>query len=418
MLLGYPKGYPMIVTYLHRQSPNIDVRSMIIDIAIEEDVIHEDFTRILNLEMKLESSLSFDMQEEDKATQLTGSAIMYPGLEPYEGDMFFLEVDNNNIVLFIINTITPTTYRQERFYRVSFNAYQQITKPLYDRLMKAVTETCVFEKKKYFGESELTFLSTESWKQLKELEQLRRSIAQDIVNFFFSKDIVSFIRPDGIYDPYVTEFLRRKLTVQHDRIRATQLVVPLLDFHRSLWYKFIDAENVSDLSDLAKYAVVNRKDPQYYSVDFNGLTGKYYLQMSDTPGNGLLPLMDKSNSFLSPRLLIHRGCGNSRCNQLRSAKYPQTDLYSVNCHLCPKEHLELEEATYLFSKNFYLGYIDSGTAELESVVSDYLRHHHKLNVERVLDMTVKYRKLGRGVDAFYHLPIYLELVDAAIVAIK
>jgi hypothetical protein len=280
MLLAYPKGFLMVVPYYHRNTPNQDIRSFMARFSFEdEDIIHEDFTKIMNLEMRLTDSIQFQQLEEDKSVSLTGTAVTYPGLEPYEGDLFILEVDNKQQVVMIVNKVDPTTFRQERYYQVQFTAYMQLSKILYERIEMMVRDTCYFERKKYFGESELTFLSEKSWFILKELEAYRRKISQDIISFFYNKDRESFFRVDGVYDPYLTEFLRHKLTVRDNRVHPLQLLVPLQNFEYSIWFKLLDAENCESLADVWKYAIPRYKDPRYFTSDFNALVGKYYLEL-------------------------------------------------------------------------------------------------------------------------------------------
>lgn len=414
MLLAYPKGFPLRTTYFHRLHPNIDNRSLIVSIDMTEDLIHEDLLMIKNLEMVLESSLQHENMTDDKTTRLTGTAIMYPGLEPYEGDLFYLDVGNSNFILFVIQGIVPTTYRQERYYRVSFTSTNTLDKVTFDRIQAAVTETCYFEKKKYFGESELTFLSTESYEQLKTLEHYRKAIGQDIVNFFFDRDNGSFFRPDGVYDPYVAEFLRSKLSVLENRVRACQLVVPFLDFHKSIWYKFIDAENKNDLSDLYFKAQINRLTPQYYAVSFNGLTGKYYLTLTgETDGNhisGNIARNGGCNEPNTPTLINDRKIIRNDHTWQHQGYVPH-QWESNQCSNDPTN------GTYIFSERFYRNDIDSGSDALEIIVHDYLTKN-LVNIQGIIDMVSRYRKLGRDLIAFYRFTIYLELIDAAIIAVK
>lgn len=440
-LLAYPKGFPMVVPYYHRQDPAIDHRSMVVDISVDEDAIHGDLTKINNLEMKLEESLQFTVQEEDNSTQLTGSAIMYPGLEPFVGDIFFMEVDNRQQLVFMVNVVEPTTYRQERYYKVKFSSFTQLTASLLERIEAAVTSTCYFERRKYFGESQLTFLSFQSWKNLKELEKYRKSIAQDLVNFFFDADAESFFRSDGIYDPYVTEFLRSKLTVKDNGVHPLQLLVPLENFHRSIWYKFILAENCENLEDVWQFCNIKYKDPKIFVSSFNSLIDRNYVELAPSggimypdiqgAGTGMITGSGASGAAMDcgcvshdPRYprLIHDTCEHHGHFPDRWEGYDQFYHHYKNCPVCnPCENAGATNASgaqqyQLFTPDFYNGFVDGGTSKLERILYGYL-HDRTVDVEQVLELVRPYRKLGTSVLAFYSLTIYLELVDAAIVAI-
>ena len=421
----------MVVPYYHRQDPSIDQRSFVVSLSMNEDIIHEDLTKINNLEMKLEESIQYQVQEEDKSTQLTGTAIMYPGLEPYEGDLFFLEVDNHQSVIFVITRVEPTTWRQERYYKVSFYSYSHLTKQLLDRIESAVTESCYFERRKYFGESQLSMLSSESWKMLKELQSLRKKIAQDMINYFFNRDAESFYRPDGLYDPYIVEYLRSKITIQYDFVHPLQLVVPLRFFEWTIWYKFMQAENYEDLSDIWQYCVIVAKDPRTFHSDFNYLTGGSYLVMSQTGnvkypdlnggglacGTGSSATLDCGYAPKDPRYphLIYDQCvihGHFPDRRMGySYHYPECPVCSSYCNGPQGKYGDL------FSDMFYSGFEDAGTDSLERHILRWLKYR-QVNIPSILSMVRDYRKLGSGVLAFYKWALYLELMDACIVAIR
>lgn len=425
MLLGYPRGYRMVVPYYHRHDPAINQRSFIVDISFDEDSIHSDLTKINNLEMRLEDNIQVSNQEEDKSVQLTGQAVTYPGFEPYEGDLFFMEIDNHQPVIMVVTSVEPTTYRQERFYRIAFRAYGQLTRELYLKIESLVSETCYFERKKYFGESQFTFLSSESWKHLRTLEKYRKSIAQDIVNFFYIHDYDTFFRPDGVYDPYVVEFLKSKLTVKDNRVHPIQLVVPLTDYHRSIWYKFSMAENTQDFSDVRKYTRMRYCDKEVFTSDYNALKGRRYLVLSDKGDTAALypPLYDLgiySDSMSRtavpittryPRL-IHDACPEVSHQPDRRTGYY---YHYPWCPVCEDTYsTDTPDAGIMFNDDFYCGFTDSGTTPLMRITRKYLVMTREVDPGELIPIIKDYRKLGETTSAFYYMTLYLALTDVAI----
>lgn len=429
MLLAYPKGRAMVVPYYHRMQPDVDLRTTVVDVAWEEDPIHADLTKIHNLEMRLEDNLTFQIKEEDRSTEITGTAIMYPGMEPFVGDLFILELDNHQSTLMILTQVDVTTFRQERYYRVQFMAFSQLHKKLYERLEMRVKENCHFVKKKYFGESELTFLSDESFTNLRELEHYRKAIAQDIVNFFFVKDSQSFFRPDGIYDPYVTEFLRGKITVSEQKVRPLQLLVPFLNYNRSIWYKLTLAENTNDFGDLLSHALVVYKDPRHFTVDTNPLTGRYYLYLSEAAKDlsypnsavGTVGGAVSANSIKDVRYphLINDTCAVKSHHPDRRMGY---EFHYPECPICSSDgsgaKTEDGQAPIEYiSAAFYAGVGIPDADTIEAILNVYMRTG-KIDVYQILKLVKNYRRLGRTVDAYYRMAFYLEFLDAAIIAIK
>lgn len=414
MLLGYPKGYQMVVPYYHRQDPGLDTRSFIVDISMDEHVIHGDFTKINNFEMKLLDNLSVTNQEEDKSVELTGTAVTYPGFEPFEGDLFFLEIDNRQPTIMIVTKVEPTTYRQERFYQIQFSAYTQLTKSLYERIEAAVTERCFFDRKKYFGESQLTFLSSESWSVLNDLKHYRKCIAQDLVNFFYDRDCDTFFRPDGVYDPYVVEMLREKLTVKDDRVHPLQLLVPVPDYHRTIWYKLALAENVTDLRDVWRYSDIVYKTPEIFTSDFNSLNGRLYLRIREKgPEKNIYPPMRKlSRGSVTDTIHGHYPYRRRFPDRVMgySVVHPDCEI----CNTADKEH----PASVLFTHEFYSGYIDSGSCELTILLNSFLTRTKEIDPKRTVDLVKTYRLLGQDTNAFYRMTLYLVLIDGALTTVR
>ena len=395
----------MQVTYFHRNHPNIDTRSMSAELIDKEDAVHKDLTRILNLEMKLVSSLESEFREEDNTFLISGQAIMYPGLEPYIGDLFYLEIDNNNIHIFRINDIKPITYRQERSYTVSFSTYTKISKELYNHLNSNSLTTMVFDKRSYFGSSEYTLLTYDSWFVLKKLRQLRKSIAQDLINFFFDKSIQTFVRPDKIYDPYVVEYLKSKISVDEDGVRAYQLYPRLDNNYRSIWYKIINSDNTLDLSDLCPTFVVKQKILGMFDSDMNGLMGMNYLILTDNVEK------DKEANSKLATLLPRPRYDAYYYKDLIDMKTP-SELHHEG--YVSHQEATYEGMTYIFPMNFYKGFIDNSTT-LERLIYDWL-FKDKLNPNEVKIVTERYRKFGFTTnDAFYTFCLYLALIDAAII---
>jgi hypothetical protein len=363
MLLAYPEGSPLIVTYFHRNEPDIDIRSIPADISDTMHTVHKDFTEIRGLEMRLLGSINHTRSDEDNTYNLDGEALMYPGLEPRYSDMFFLDIGDGNIGIFTINHIEPTTYRQGSFFKVNFNLNCFADRNSYNAIKDAVRDVVYFDKRKYFGESELTFLETDSYKLLQSLRKLRKRLTQFYVNTYYSKEYESFMRPDNIYDPYVAEFMRKKISLLEHRIRPLQLYTRLRDYHKSIWYKFIDSEASDDFSDVVGMYHVRVNRIGAYDTDINGLANGLYVKLG-TDGR---------------------------------VKEPATTH------------------PYIFTEAFYQDNKDL-MPDFDRFVYDYL-HEKQISVHKVLEYANKYRTVGLD-NGFYFIPLYIELVDIAIQSIR
>lgn len=327
------------------------------DISPMAHPVHKDFTKILNFEMRLLEPLSPNFVEEDNSFDITGEAITYPGFIPHIGDEFFLEVGDGKIGEFKINNVTPTSYRQGKYHKVNFEILNYVTAQIVERLDAGVRDTVYFDKNVYVGEGDYVFIKENSYVQLQELKKRHRELIQFYVNTFYSEAWESFLRPDGIYDPYVVEFLRQRLSIRDSRRRPSQLYTRLTDYHTSIWYLFTDSEYNQTLDGINGTVHVNYLQADALSTDLNALINRYFLLLGE---------------------------GNN-------------------------------QAQYVFSTNFYSENIPSMTP-LEKIVHTYITTR-TINVATALELISEYRTMSKE-DQFYFVPILIELIVVSIDAVK
>lgn len=522
MLMAYPDGHPIIVTYFHQNIGPIDIRTAPSDLSNTLHRNHYDFTKINQLEMRLINQLESEKEDDDNTITLTGTAIYYPSvLTPYVGDMFQLDVGDGKIMIFVVDNVTPTTYRQGTYYELTFNSWTFLDEEMYDWLASCTKETVYFKKKKYFGESELTFLNEQSYIDLMTLERLNKELKQFFVRKFFSPDWESFVRPDNIYDPYVTEFVRKKISIREFDIRPLQLYSRMRDYYKTLWDKFTYAADKDTLTDIACYYHVKYHVAEALATDINALINNNYIALGydsrDIPGNSTLYQVESTDdSTTDVPVYTETGCKNycycrpddfirysdvfvirgtnaeqqddyirmlhglppihttggekhpykgMYCNCIANKKvctayttctcipnqykntpamvasscgsmtYGKSAVYSTtsingggannNCNCnsnccnsnCTCTDSSVSDGTiryskpYIFNTDFYNGFVDSMN-DLEFLVYNYLVHN-ELDIKKVLELASQYRKMPL-MDAFYKVPVLMELVDVAI----
>ena len=152
MLALYPEGSPIIVTYYHKIVSEIDVRSGVTDLSPHSNSVHKDYTKILQFEMRMIGQLESNFEEVDNGFAITGEAIVYPGFIPHIGDEFLLDVGDGKIGEFKLTNVIPTTYRQGRCHKVSFEIIGYLEPSDLATLESGVRETVYFEKNSYVGD--------------------------------------------------------------------------------------------------------------------------------------------------------------------------------------------------------------------------------------------------------------------------
>lgn len=400
MLAAYTEGMRIVVRYFRQNNPEIDIRTVPADISQTDHAVHKDFTEIRNFEMKLQESLSREFAEEDRTETISGSAVTYCGFEPRLGDYFLYSIDNNQLCVFKVNGVTPTSYRQERQYLISFVITSVATPAMLQSILDSVEEVVYFDKRKYFTEGELTFLSSQGWQALQQARLLRKKITQDYINTFFNHDYDTFFRPDKVYDPYIVEYLKSKMDVFEFNVRPRQIYPRMDNYHRSIWYKFVDAMNTVELDDVCKYYKISTYETYMFDVDITALSENKFLTLVDDVDTG--GTRCGTDSFYTHCHDV--ACRGNKAISLRN-RYIKNSSKEIQ-----------SSGTYVFTEAFYRNTVDSMT-QLDRVVWKMLTENCIL-VKDIFDIIERYRKITNRLEMFYRWPVYVALCDAAIRTVR
>lgn len=356
MLNAYPEGSQVTVTYFYQNLSEIDIKSAVIDIPDSESILHTDLTEIRNFVIRQLSPFENDYDgEHDNSNTLTFDALFYPGIIPHIGDLIVYGIGDSNYVIFSIKDITPTTYRQGTYHKVTFLSQYYLTDETYSWIKKRVKDIQYFDLRKYLDDGELTFLDSQSYINLKDLEKLRVTLIEFYMNKFYSKTYESVISQDRVYDPYLVQYLKKKIAIKDYKYRPEQLLTSFSDYHRSIWYKLSGSVNMDNWDDIISTYYIKYNKAQALSPTINGLSNEEYVVLGK----------DKYN----------------------------------------------ENKSYVFSQNFYQKNIDEMDIT-ESLVYQYL-NGVVLQPQAILDASMQYRKLGIE-KQYYYIPVYLELIDTTI----
>jgi hypothetical protein len=277
-LMTYVEGIPVTVTYYHVNQPEQDIRTSPADIQPMGNPVHKDFTKILHFEMRLQDSLQPTFNPEDNSFDLNGEAVVYPGFEPNVGDQFLMQLDDGNVGEFKVNDKTPMTYRQNRCYKIGFEILNLATDLIIRRLDSGVRETFIFEKVSYPGNDTYTLLKEQTYLDVMSFEQIRAALIKLYIRKFFNEDWRAFVRPDGVYDPYVGEFMKKLLTYKEVKMRPQQIFRRLQDYDDSIWYQF-----KTDI--LETFSLIVPKFKKKYlaanalAVDHTALINRWYIAL-------------------------------------------------------------------------------------------------------------------------------------------
>jgi hypothetical protein len=106
----------------------------------------------------------------------------------------------------------------------------------------SVTETLWFDEATYLGDT-TTLLNSQSYCYLKTLRQMRPILIRYYYNAFYNKSFSSIMSPEGVYDPYLVNYLNSKISITDSIYRPVQLYPAFQNYENSIWSRLTDVTN-------------------------------------------------------------------------------------------------------------------------------------------------------------------------------
>lgn len=276
-LMQYVTGTPIRVTYYHQILPDDGERTAFGDTDFIEDDSHVDLEQIINFEFRTESQFNFNWDSERGESTFSGEGITYPGFEPIVGDMFAYKI-HDSVGLFTITHIEPLSLRQGAYHKIAFTLRSRLGEKERNVLMTRSRSTSVFDIQKCLGES-ITLLKSESYLILEKLRETRKSLVPYYHNKFYDPLIESYMRPDGLYDPYLVTYMLKKISSTEVRRRPMNLVM-VNDYENTIWSLFTYQRHESlDLVN-PSFEVITKQDG-IFGTQINGLINKPFLRITN-----------------------------------------------------------------------------------------------------------------------------------------
>lgn len=283
VIAGYPEGRILEVDYFSQNKPLADVKTHTADlVTASKDDTHISWTEIRNFELRLPGEMSFEYNEDTNISEVNGEALVLAGFIPRASDIFLLELRNGKIGVFSISNIRRLAIGQDTYHQVGFTLQSYLDPETKTRLRRQTTIVSYFDKTKFLAGNH-AFLSTEGYIQQTDLEHIRKEIIQNYMDRFYDTEYSSFMRPDGIYDPYVVDYWNKKISVTETNLRPTQLLISVQNFKKTIWSLLTNnpiknLKNVSTDTNTATYHAT------FWSVNITSLLEKPYLTVGNERG--------------------------------------------------------------------------------------------------------------------------------------
>ena len=286
MVAGFPEGRVIFVTYYSQNNPVTDIQSHVVDLKSDsKDDVHLSFTEIRNFEIRCASELNFEFSNEDNVSKITSEAIFFPRFQPKISDIFLYEMRNGKIGVFRIASVERLALGQDTYTRVSFTLQNFLTPEYRDLLRRQTTLQMYFDKRKYIA-GNTALMSSVGFSQKKDLEHLRLEIIENYIARFYSKEFSTFMRPDGLYDPYVVEYWNKKVSIQDsvEQMRPTQILIAVSNYRKTIWAALTN-NPIKHLSNIEKSWNTDTYRSTFWGINITSLLGHKFI----TIGNEVNP---------------------------------------------------------------------------------------------------------------------------------
>ena len=136
-LLAHIEGHPWTVKAYYSQLLAADDPAMAQQITLSP--VLQQYHKIVNLELRVSSPLTYEYIKERQASRLEGTANLYYGsIPPTRGDMFIADVGDGNVAVFSVKDVTPLSHFRERAYEINYREVDTSPDRLSDLEVKTV----------------------------------------------------------------------------------------------------------------------------------------------------------------------------------------------------------------------------------------------------------------------------------------
>ncbi len=244
-LKGFASGTPIIVTYFHNMESLATKQSTFSDLSFSSDSVNYGYQRINNFELKLQSPMDFSYDNGQVTSEVTGVALVYPGFTPKVGDMFLYQVQDGILGLFrVTGAPSRLSIRTGSSHTFPFKLILWPEEEHIIEITDRVRETSYFDKQRFLTE-DAALLVSDDVKDLEFINTHRESMLTLYgESFYDNREYKSIVRPDGIYDPYLVDFV--KATMELGTGRFIQQLLPKAPHYKvSFWQKLMSPKRIN-----------------------------------------------------------------------------------------------------------------------------------------------------------------------------
>lgn len=285
-MLQYVEGSNWSVTY-YSQVLGADSEPM--PLALDRAPVYQQYTRILQMELKVTTPLTSQEDPETHSFITTGAATSYPHFIPNKGDMFLADIGDGREGLFVVTNTEKRTILKESFFSIEYQitTYSDSDRQAYlDNLdFKTVRTTHFVKDFLVFGQNPQVL--SEDYNDLRSFKREYEDLIGLYFHDFFSHRYQTLLVPDQdkiTYDPFLTTALMDVVdTEEHphiNRMRLPSVEGDLAMLGPTLWDALCKLSYATFQTAVFKMGTITtdqfRSLPHYGGVYYSGIEKVVY----------------------------------------------------------------------------------------------------------------------------------------------
>lgn len=276
-LKGFGEGAPVKVIYYKEHYAETDNHGRY---HTEEHLhnVHRSVLKIIDFEIRLAGGAQYNHDQDDNLSKINYEAYTYPGFRPEQDDKLIMDIGDGRYGVFAV-TKQPTrmSIRASTYFKIELSLVHWATEEFVQNLDAGVVSVAYFDKMRFLNEPGALLIHDEVV-ELKYCAKQRAKMIHYYQNKFMDEQIMySFMRPDNVYDPYVTDFLMKTLEFSELGTMSLQLYQGAPYMEMSIWRAILDPniplEGVPTGAARTLYKLGSK------SVLANSLINKYYVRL-------------------------------------------------------------------------------------------------------------------------------------------
>lgn len=412
-LIQYVEGSSWTVNYYSQILNSDDATNAQ---QVDLNPIYQQYLLIHQLEMRVQSPLSQQQNQQSKEMEVVGSALLYPGLIPNKGDMFIADIGDGRGGLFAITTVEKKSLLKDSLYSIEY-VLKEYTTPenLGDLKRKTIREARFVKDYLKYGQNPQVMAP--DYADLKTLSGFYDQLVGQYFQDFYSNDYQTLILPDQTmptYDPFLTKALMSWVTVEEhpfvQRIRQPNVSSEAVMNTPTVW-DALGRMNRGVLAMAARKMVVVSTRAFFSQADFGGI---YYTGLTRVvyPVEGRTDV-DRGHGLPSMTAGFELNASKSRWEDIERREIitdlPEIAYLPTGVQDLPAISAVNSLETYLFSEAFYKGQ-EPLASKLEKLVKDAIVGDalDTAILKSVVESTPHWGML----EQFYYIPVLIALLKS------